>query len=326
MEDAVARRCFEHQVAFGLRGPGNVASAARIVERQVEHLAARHLLESHLRPRPVERTLDPSQVEANSFARFHLNQILTTSRARESAAPNRYAGAMFLESPELYDAIYHFKNYKHECEILRAVIAVAAPGARTILDVACGTGEHDKFLKDHYSVDGVDLNENYLRAARVKNPAGRYTHADMTEFDLATTYDAVTCLFSAIGYVRTVARMNRAVACMARHVKPGGVLIIEPWITPENWKPGNSFIHPGEIGADKVVRMSLSGREGNLSFTLMHYLRSTPTGIEHYSERLELGLFTREEMTHAFDSANMNVRYDTEGLMGRGLYIAHKRP
>ena len=36
-------------------------------------------------------------------------------------------GAMFLESPELYDAIYHFKNYAHECEILRAVIAVAAP-------------------------------------------------------------------------------------------------------------------------------------------------------------------------------------------------------
>jgi len=234
-------------------------------------------------------------------------------------------GAMFLESPELYDAIYHFKNYAHECEILRAVIAVNAPGARTILDVACGTGEHDKFLKERYAVDGIDLNENYLRAARVKNPAGRYTCADMTDFDLATTYDAVTCLFSAIGYVRTVDRVNRAVACMARHVKPGGVLIVEPWITPDNWKPGNTFIHAGEIGADKVCRMSQSGQEGNLSITLMHYLRSTPAGIEHYSERLELGLFTRDEMTHAFESANMDVRHDTEGLMGRGLYIAHRR-
>jgi hypothetical protein len=57
----------------------------------------------------------------------------------------------------------------------------------------------------------------------------------------------------------------------------------------------------------------------------MHYLRATPDGIEHYSERLELGLFTRDEMTHAFESANMDVRYDDEGLMGRGLYIAHHR-
>ncbi len=232
---------------------------------------------------------------------------------------------MFLESPELYDAIYHFKNYAHECEILRAVIAVAAPGARTILNVACGTGEHDKFLKQHYAVNGIDLNENYLRAARVKNPDGRYTHADMTDFDLAATYDAVTCLFSAIGYVCTVERLNRAVACMARHVKPSGVLIVEPWFTPDAWKPSHPFIHTGEIGPDKVCRMSLSGHEGNLSFIVMHYLRSTSSGIEHYSERLELGLFTREEMTRAFDAVNMDVRYDTEGLMGRGLYIARRR-
>jgi SAM-dependent methyltransferase len=232
---------------------------------------------------------------------------------------------MFLESAELYDAIYHFKNYARECEVLRAVIAVAAPGARTILDVACGTGQHDKFLKEHFAVDGIDLNENYLQAARAKNPAGRYTRADMTDFDLAATYDAVTCLFSAIGYVRTADRMQRAVACMAHHVKPGGVLIVEPWLTPQDWKPGSSFIHAGEIGAGKVCRMSHSGQQGNLSVLSLHYLRSTADGIEHYSEQLELGLFTRDEMAHAFESANMDVRYDTEGLMGRGLYIARPR-
>src|SRR5712675_1791 len=123
---------------------------------------------------------------------------------------------MFVDSPELYDAIYQFKNYARECERLRDLIDAAVPGARTILDVACGTGEHAKFLKEKYAVDGVDMNEKYLRAARVKNPAGKYTCADMTDFDLGTTYDAVTCLFSAIGYVCTVDRMNRAIACMAR--------------------------------------------------------------------------------------------------------------
>src|ERR1017187_7272216 len=81
MEDAVARRGFEHRVALRLCRTGNVASAARIVERQFEHLAARHLLQSHLRARPVERTLDASQVEANRnslAARFHASMILTT--------------------------------------------------------------------------------------------------------------------------------------------------------------------------------------------------------------------------------------------------------
>ena len=231
----------------------------------------------------------------------------------------------FLESAALYDAIYHFKNYARECEQLRAIIQVAVPQARTVLDVACGTGEHAKYLKDYFAVDGVDLNDDYLRASRLKNPAGNYSRADMTDFALGKTYDVVTCLFSAIGYVKTVERMTRAVGCMARHVRPGGALIVEPWFTPETWKPGSQFLHPGQIGADAVARMSLSLRENNLSVILMHYLRGTPTGIEHYDERLELGLFTRDEMTQAFQSAGLEVRYDDEGLMGRGLYIGRVR-
>jgi len=68
----------------------------------------------------------------------------------------------FIDSPELYDAIYHFKNYARECDRLRSLIDEVVPSARTILDVACGTGEHAKFLKHRYAVDGIDINESYL--------------------------------------------------------------------------------------------------------------------------------------------------------------------
>jgi SAM-dependent methyltransferase len=229
---------------------------------------------------------------------------------------------MFINSPELYDAIYHFKNYERECENLRAFIEEAAPGTRTILDVACGTGEHAKFLKQHYSVDGLDINEDYLSAARAKNPSGTYTRGDMTNFSLGRTYDAVTCLFSAIGYVRTVERLESAVACMARHVRVGGALIVEPWLPPDKWSVDVQSINAGEIAGNKVCRMTLSGREDNVSTIEIAYLRGTPAGIEHHTDRFELGLFTREEMTHAFERAAMRVRYDPEGLMQRGLYIA----
>jgi SAM-dependent methyltransferase len=231
----------------------------------------------------------------------------------------------FLDSAELYDAIYHFKNYARECEHLRGLIDAAAPGAHTLLDVACGTGAHSKFLKDHYAVDGIDQNEDYLRAARTKNPTGSYSRADMTGFDLGRTYDAVTCLFSAIGYVGTIERLNRAVAAMARQVRPGGVLIIEPWLTPDAWKSGSQFIHSGQLPDGLVCRMSHSGREGNLSVLQLHYLRGSIRGIEHFSERMELALFARDEMTHAFDAAAMQVSYDNEGLVGRGLYLARHR-
>ena len=49
---------------------------------------------------------------------------------------------MFSRSAHLYDAIYSFKDYAGEAETLRALVEERAPGARSLLDVACGTGKH----------------------------------------------------------------------------------------------------------------------------------------------------------------------------------------
>jgi SAM-dependent methyltransferase len=228
---------------------------------------------------------------------------------------------IFLESAELYDSIYSFKNYSGECDRLRSLITKVVPDARTILDVACGTGEHARFLREDYLVDGIDINENYLGAARLKSPSGTFTRADLIDFDLGRTYDVVTCLFSAIGIVGTFERLERAIRCMAHHLRPRGVLIIEPWFTPEQWRPARSFILTGQVGGDKVHRISVSVKEGSRSVLLHHYVRSGPYGIEYYDERIELGLFTRDEMTWAQNFAGIETQYDSEGLMGRGLYI-----
>ena len=44
-------------------------------------------------------------------------------------------------------------------------------------------------------------------------------------------------------------------------------------------------------------------------------------GVEHMVERHELGLFERSEMEAAFADAGLTVRYDEQGLTGRGLWI-----
>lgn len=227
----------------------------------------------------------------------------------------------FLQSAALYDAIYHFKNYQRESERLRDLIGRLVPDARTLLDVACGTGEHAKFLKQYYAVDGIDLNNSYLEAARTKNPSGKYCCADMTDFDLGSSYDVVTCLFSAIGYVKTADRVERAISSMARHVRPGGALLVEPWFPPGRWKPETLSINTGETQDGLVCRMALSRRQDKLSVISLHYLHGTRRGVHYYTEQLELGLFTNEEMVRSFDRAGLDVAYEPEGLIGRGLYI-----
>ena len=71
--------------------------------------------------------------------------------------------------------------------------------------------------------------------------------------------------------------------------------------------------------------MNVGEVEADLSIIEFHYLVATPQGVEHFTERHELGLFEPTKYMAAFEASNLAVTYDAEGLMGRGLYIGVKR-
>lgn len=228
----------------------------------------------------------------------------------------------FEESAPFYDAIYGWKDYESEAARLHEVIQRYRPGARTLLDVACGTGMHVQHLRELYDVQGLDLNEEFLRAARRRNPEVVFHRDDMVGFDLGTRFDALTCLFSSIGYVKTLDNLKLCAAAMRRHLAPGGVLIVEPWITSEAWEPGRLdalFVDEPDL---KIARMAVSSAEGRISVVHFDYLVGTPKGISHFTEEHQLGLFSHEEYEAAFTQAGLIVEHDPEGLTGRGLYVA----
>jgi hypothetical protein len=101
------------------------------------------------------------------------------------------------------------------------------------------------------------------------------------------------------------------------------VVLVEPWFTPEEWKPGAIYQKGGDDDSLHVVRMSCSGVRGRISTLEFHYLVGRDGhGIEHRVEHHELGLFTVQEMEAAFAAAGLSVHRDPVGLTGRGLYVA----
>jgi ubiquinone/menaquinone biosynthesis C-methylase UbiE len=235
---------------------------------------------------------------------------------------------MFNKSAQFYDAIYSQvgKDYAGEAARIHALIQEYGRSAGdTLLDVACGTGEHLAHLRTYYKVEGLDLDPNILEVARRRHPDVPFHLGDMADFDLGRQFDAITCLFSSIGYVKTVPRLNQAVANMLRHVKPGGVLLVEPWFAPAVFKPAGVYATFVDQPALKIARMNVTRVEDGISVLDFHYLVATPAGVEHFTERHELALFTNEEYEGAFRAAGVDAAYDAQGLTGRGLYMGRKR-
>jgi daunosaminyl-N,N-dimethyltransferase/N-dimethyltransferase len=231
---------------------------------------------------------------------------------------------MYGRRAALYDRIYHYKPYDDEAERVAGLLAAeGVPDGSSVLEAACGTGSYLQPLKRHFEMSGLDLHPGMLDIARKK--AGddvRLIAADMRDFELDTPVDAIVCLFSSIGYLRPDG-LDQALACFHRAVRPGGVVIIEPWIEPQNMRdrsPHLQTYHSPELHVARACVSELDGRVARMDF---HWMVVSPDGIEHFTDVHEMWCSTREEMTAALESAGFTVRWEEEGLCpGRGLAIA----
>lgn len=111
--------------------------------------------------------------------------------------------------------------------------ALALQAGQEMLDVCCGTGRHSVALaKRGLRVTGLDLNADYLAQAEQSalqqgaQLAG-IVHADMRAIPFETHFDAVISMFSSFGYLESEIEDAKALAAMARALKPGGRVLLD---------------------------------------------------------------------------------------------------
>lgn len=234
---------------------------------------------------------------------------------------------MFTRLARFYDLLVGEKDYRAEVRYLEALAQrFGRSDGRAWLDVACGTGRHLEFLRRNYEVTGVDVSAAMLRVARRRLPGIRLLRGDMRALDLHEPFDVVSCLFSAIGHLRTQRELSKAFANFASHLKPGGVAIVEPWIDPSIFTPGYLHVVTKTKGGVSVARMSRSYRQGRHSYVRFHYLIGERGRPVRYFEETDKGLLVpRRRLLELLRGAGLNARFLPHGLTrGRGLLIGQR--
>ncbi len=233
--------------------------------------------------------------------------------------------AIYGESARFYNAIYErLVDQEAGATALRRQIDGRNPQATSLIEAAGGTGLILAHLAPNFRVSGFDRSPAMIEQARIRLPTAPLTVADMTTWAGDDRYDVIICVGSSIGYVRTEELLRQTLAGFARHLSPGGLILIEPWFPPDVWVDGRQTLDVVDQPTLKVARLLTSGRDGTLSVLEIDFLVGVEGWVERFTEQHIMGLFTDEQMGSAFTAAGLAVDYNDTYPTGRGLYIGQR--
>lgn len=203
-----------------------------------------------------------------------------------------------------YDFIYHeLVNYEGDADFLEAVFRKhMASSPRSILDLGCGTGNHDLPLAARgHEVTGLDLSPEQLavaarKASKARLPV-RFVRGDMRSFRFGRTFDAAICMFGAFGYLTNSGDVARCLRSVKRHLRPGGLFVYEFWQTPAV-RPRDDWFH--KVGPEyELVRLGegrYDARRHLLSVEYRFFVFHAGRVVDRFGETHTIRTFTIPEM------------------------------
>jgi ubiquinone/menaquinone biosynthesis C-methylase UbiE len=121
-----------------------------------------------------------------------------------------------------------------------------------------------------------------LGIARKKYHGIKFIRGDMRTFKLSKNFDVIVCLFSAIGHLKTYANLEITIKTFSRHLKSGGVMIIEPFVSEEQFLDG--LLHADYVREPylKIARMCISRKQGSIGVFDFHFLIGEKGKIKYF--------------------------------------------
>lgn len=139
-----------------------------------------------------------------------------------------------------YDLLYKDKDYRSETDYINKFIRKFKPDSESILDLGCGTGNHDLFLAEKgFKTTGVELSSNmHSRAVKLLNEKANkkldlmFHKGDIRRIRLRKKYDVIISLFHVINYQTTNKDLDSVFKTVKMHLKKDGLFIFDFWYGP----------------------------------------------------------------------------------------------
>lgn len=201
--------------------------------------------------------------------------------------------------------LYRHRNEIEAQEFLSKLMDfLQLPAGARVLDLACGQGRHARTLHTlGYDVVGLDLSPASIAVARDLASEGQeFDVADMRDFQLSQSFDAIVNLFTSFGYFSDENDNASVLARVYHHLKPEGIFVLD-------YLNAYPLLNRSEEEKRTIVDgIEFKTRKYSDAKCVMKNITITDGAkTEHFQERVQL--FTREDLTRLLSQTGFTVEH-----------------
>ena len=126
---------------------------------------------------------------------------------------------------KFYDAA--MRDVTEKVGFIKALIDKNSPEAKSVFELACGTGSILNILKEDFEVAGLDLSPEMVKIAQQKIPEIDIQEGDMTSFSLNKNYNVILCIFDSINHLPNWEGWQKVFEGAHKHLNENGLFIFD---------------------------------------------------------------------------------------------------
>ncbi|MDZ7318116.1 MAG: methyltransferase domain-containing protein [candidate division KSB1 bacterium] len=188
----------------------------------------------------------------------------------------------------IYDDVMRFVDYRGWANYVERLIGQWRPNARTILDLACGTGNLLLQLDSRkYKRYGCDLSLDMLRVALLKGCRFPLCQADMTALPLRWSPDVIICLYDSINYLLDLELWKKSLTAIRASLNDNGIFIFDICTERNSQKYFHNYIEKERRRNYSYIRESTYDSETRIhrnTFTMNFDAERLTTYIEYHRQ------------------------------------------
>jgi trans-aconitate methyltransferase len=136
---------------------------------------------------------------------------------------------LYVDLSTYYDHFCRHIDYVDQCAFANRVYELFnESNLHQYLDLACGTGQHLKFMQGYgFEVSGLDNSLEMLDQAQIRCPNAKLVPCDLAEFENKAEFDLITCFLYSMHYSHPITSFTQTLNRTYEALASGGIFVFD---------------------------------------------------------------------------------------------------